>query len=94
MNPILTLRGKGYTLKEIAIKLNISKSKVKRELENVDIIDNLKILVGQVIQDLKMGNKTYAFTKKQIESVRKKYPDFMYGNYNGVYVLYPKIKNN
>jgi len=88
---IRQLRAQGHTIKEVAEILNISKSKVQREIGKGIIIDNLKNLVLQVIQDLKLGDKSYVFNETQLELVRKSYPHFNVGKTDTNYVLYPKI---
>ena len=92
---ILELRGKGYTLKQIAKIVNKPVQYVHTIVKRYNgINDYFQALIVQCASDLRHGKATYCFTKAHISAIKRRYPNLTYTENEVGYTLYPEGVNS
>lgn len=92
---VLELRGKGYTLKQIAKTVGKPVQHVHTIVRKYNgINDYFQALIVQCASDLNQGKITYCFTKAHISAIKIRYPNLTYIENEVGYTHYPEGANS
>ena len=76
---IVRLYQKGYTQKEIASALGISKTTVNEHIKLIpERHDYFRQLVTDCVIDITKGEICYCFTKEQLDTIRERFENYNY----------------